>query len=64
MPSSGLLLIKSPNHRQQAQRRRLLAACAVVGLALASGLAGVLTASPPEAVGRLTTGPFSYFPSE
>lgn len=62
----GLLqLAKTPNYRQRAARRRTVAVCAMLALALASGVIGILatpsrepTAEPPS------TGPFSYFPSE
>lgn len=62
---TGLVLIRTPNYRQQTQRRRLMVVCAIVGLALASGLIGSLTAPSPDAHLRAApTGPFSYFPSE
>jgi hypothetical protein len=57
-------LVKSPNLRQQAQRRRALAACGVLGLALASGAIGVIGHERSIALGKPHTGPFSYFPSE
>jgi len=57
-------LIKSPNHRQQAARRKLAVVAGVVALAIASGVIGSLTSANPVAVGEATTGPFSYFPSE
>jgi hypothetical protein len=60
----GLTLAKSPNARQQAGRRRLVVVGAVFGLALISGLIGVLTHSPSEVFTKATTGPFSYFPSQ
>jgi hypothetical protein len=60
---SGGVLVKSPNLRQQAQRRRALAVCGVLGLALASGAIGVI-GHRSEALGKPHTGPFSYFPSE
>lgn len=59
------VLVKSPNLRQQAARRRALAVCAVLTLAIASGVIGALSPpAPTEEVGRPQTGPFSYFPSE
>jgi hypothetical protein len=72
MPSSfavrtGLLrLKKTPNARQRAQQRRLMAICAMLALALASGVIGMLAtphepASPQPAT---QTGPFSYFPTQ
>ncbi|MDB5422710.1 MAG: hypothetical protein JWQ29_126 [Phenylobacterium sp.] len=60
----GLTLMKTPNLRQQAGRRRLAVACAMLALALASGVIGVLTHAPTEPSGKSTTGPFSYFPTE
>jgi nitrous oxide reductase len=69
MPSSfatcGPALARTPSYRQQAQRRRLLAVCAVVGLALASGLIGSLIqpAANPAAA-PVADGPFSYFPAQ
>jgi hypothetical protein len=57
----GLTLMKSPTARQEATRRRLAVACAMVGLALASGVIGTLTHTPSEAF-KSSTGPFSYIP--
>jgi hypothetical protein len=57
-------LLKSPNYRQQAARRRLMAACAVVALALAAGLIGTLSAHRDMAATNAATGPFSYFPHQ
>jgi len=59
---SGFVLAKSPNYRQQAARRRLMVICAVLGLALASGLVGTLTTSHHGEELARSTGPFSYFP--
>ena len=61
---TGLVLAKTPSVRQQAARRRLLVACAIAGLALASGLVGALTSPKTEAVAQASTGPFSYFPHQ
>jgi hypothetical protein len=58
----GPMLLKTPNYRQQAGRRRLAVAGGVVALALASAIAGALT--QPVSSPRTATGPFSYFPSE
>jgi hypothetical protein len=63
-PRSGAGLIKSPNVRQQAQRRRALTIGGLLALALASGVVGSLTHSRGEVLGKAHTGPFSYFPSE
>jgi hypothetical protein len=60
----GLTLTKSPNARHQAGRRRLAVVAAMFGLALVSGLIGILTHSPSEVFTKATTGPFSYFPSQ
>ena len=62
---SGLSLTRTPNHRQQAIRRRLALACAVVALALASGVIGSLVRPASEALpNHPATGPFSYFPAQ
>lgn len=58
-------LVKSPNLRQQAARRRTLAVCGVLGLAIASGVVGALVPHDgAQTLGKPHTGPFSYFPSE
>jgi len=59
---SGFVLAKSPSYRQQATRRRMMVICAVLALALASGLVGTLTASHHDEELARSTGPFSYFP--
>lgn len=59
----GLKLARTPSARDEARRRRLLVVCAIAGLALASGVFGVV-AAPPQAAEPAATGPFSYFPSE
>jgi hypothetical protein len=58
------ILKMSPNHRQQASRRRLAILCALVGLALASGMVGSLVHPASSLSSRPSTGPFSYIPSE
>ena len=59
------VLVKTANIRQQAARRRALAACGILGLAIASGVIGAISRpAPAEEVGRPQTGPFNYFPSE
>jgi len=68
MPSSfatrGPALTRTPSYRQQAQRRRLLVVCAIVGLALASGLIGSLIQPAAHPVTtQVAGGPFSYFPA-
>ena len=57
-PRDGFVLAKTPSARQQAARRRLMAICAILGLALASGVIGTLTAQPEHTAAA----PFSYFP--
>jgi hypothetical protein len=70
MPSSfvarsGLSLARTPSRRQQAVRRRLALLCALVALAIASGVVGSLVRpAPPVAPERVATGPFSYFPAQ
>ena len=61
--SSGLKLARTPSVREVAQRRRLAVLAAVVGLALVSGVVGVLTGPQAPADAAARTGPFSYFPS-
>ena len=63
---TGLQLAKSPNYRERALRRRVALACALLALALASGVIGSLTTpkADPVALQPTHTGPFSYFPSE
>lgn len=60
----GSMLMKTPTYRQQALRRRLTVVCAVLGLALASGVVGSLIHPASSLSSRPATGPFSYFPSE
>ena len=60
----GPILIKTPSWRQQAGRRRLAVVCAILALALASGLVGALFHPVHTPSSRPATGPFSYFPSE
>jgi hypothetical protein len=63
----GLTLAKSPNARQEASRRRWAIACAMVGLALVSGVIGTLTHESSESSdvsAKASTGPFSYFPTD
>ena len=62
---SGLSLSRTPSHRQQVSRRRLALLCALVGLALASGVIGSLVRPAAEALpNHPATGPFSYFPAQ
>jgi hypothetical protein len=61
---SGFVLVRTPSYRQQQRRRRAAAICAVLGLALASGLIGALGGAGHDPHARSPTGPFSYFPSE
>ena len=63
-PRGGFVLLKTPSYRQQVVRRRLLAICAILGLALASGLIGVFTAPVGVVSSQITTGPFSYVPHQ
>lgn len=61
---SGLPLARAPSLREQAQRRRMWAICAMLALAVGSGVIGALTTGRDERTAEATTGPFSYFPSE
>lgn len=63
-PRRGVVLVKSPNYRQQTARRRAAVVCGILALAAASGLVGAMSHRAPEPVGQAHTGPFSYFPSE
>lgn len=63
-PRGGFALSKTPNYRQQALRRRLMVVCAILGLALAAGVIGTLTAPKGQVVAQISTGPFSYFPHQ
>jgi hypothetical protein len=58
----GAALLKTPNARHQAGRRRVAVVGAILGLALASGLLGATI--HPDSSSRPATSPFSYFPSE
>ena len=57
----GAPLLKAPNYRERAHRRRVVALAAMLGLAMSSALIGALAARTDPAA---RTGPFSYFPSE
>jgi hypothetical protein len=59
----GPILMKTPSWRQQAGRRRLAVACAILALAVVSGLVGSLIHPVHALSSRPATGPFSYFPS-
>jgi len=59
-PRDHHVLVKSPNYRQQALRRRLAAAGGVLVIALVSAVIGVLSHRQGESVGEPRTGPFSY----
>jgi len=48
-PRGGLVIFEPPNRRQRLARRRTVAISAIVALALASGLAGVLSGAHPTA---------------
>lgn len=61
---STSILMKTPNYRRQAERRRLTVVCAILALALASGLAGSLIHPAITLSSKPATGPFSYIPSE
>ena len=60
----GLSLMKTPNQRQQAGRRRMMVVATVLAMAVASGVIGSMTHTRSEVSGKAHTGPFSYFPSE
>jgi hypothetical protein len=55
--------MKTPSWRQQAGRRRLAVAGAILALALASGVLGALIRPVHTPSSGPATGPFSYFPS-
>ena len=54
------VLVKSPNYRQQAFRRRAIVVGGLLALALVSGVVGALSHRQGEALGEPKTGPFSY----
>jgi hypothetical protein len=61
----GVTLMRTPSHRQQVARRRLVVVAAVFGLALLSGVIGSLTARTDTIEpSRAYIGPSSYFPSQ
>jgi len=63
--SSRASLARTPSHRQQVGRRRLAALCAIVGLAIVSGVIGTLSRPHPKPIPvAAATGPFSYFPAQ
>ncbi len=62
---TGLSLTRTPSHRQQVGRRRLALACALVALAIASGVVGSLVRPAHKPLPQYAaTGPFSYFPTQ
>lgn len=63
-PRRGPMLMKTPTHRQQTVRRRLAVICAMLGVALASGLIGSLIHPASQVSSRPATGPFSYIPAQ
>ena len=60
----GHVLVKSPNLRQQAARRRAVVAGGVLAAALASGVVGFMTRDRAPALHEPQTGPFSYLASQ
>ena len=60
---TGLKLARSPSVRHQVMRRRLAVIGGLAALALASMVAGALTAHHGPGGPAAVTGPFSYFPS-
>jgi hypothetical protein len=62
--TTGLKLSRTPSVRDQVARRWTIMMATVVGLALAGGALGLVTA--PSGRGEPAAGaePFSYFPSE
>jgi hypothetical protein len=62
--TTGLKLIRSPNVRQQAARRRLAVLAAILAFAALSGAVGFMTAPRGSTEPGPRTGPFSYFPSQ
>lgn len=60
----GLPLLKSPNARQQANRRRIVVWSSVIALVAASSLIGAAAQHAPAAPHNATTGPFSYISTE
>jgi hypothetical protein len=56
----GAVLVKSPNARHQAARRRAIIVAGLLALAAGSAVIGALSRPHGEALGRPHTGPFSY----
>ena len=61
-PRSGYTLMKTPSHRQRSGRRLVLLVCAMLALAITTGVIGSLTGPSSAPHAKAATGPFSYFP--
>ena len=59
-PRDRHVLVKSPNYRHQALRRRIAAVCGVLVIALVSSIIGVLSHRHEAPLGEPQTRPFSY----
>ena len=58
---TGLRLARTPNHREQIARRRIIAIVAMLALAATSATIGALNASNTDEVRNTAqVGPFSY----
>ncbi len=58
-PGSGLVLLNTPTRRQRTMRRRWMALSVILGVALAGGLIGHMSATDTN-TGPTPAGPWSY----
>lgn len=61
-PNGGLVLFTTPSRRQRMVRRRWLALSVILGVALAGGIIGQMSASRGDAAHPIPPGPLSYLP--
>jgi hypothetical protein len=61
-PHGGLVLFATSSRRQRALRRRWLALSVILGVALAGGVIGQMSASRDDASRPVPPGPLSYLP--
>ncbi|HEX2801440.1 MAG TPA: hypothetical protein VHN73_05210 [Phenylobacterium sp.] len=54
--------MKTPNHRQRSGRRLVLLVCAMLAVAITTGVIGFLAGPSSAPHAKAATGPFSYFP--
>jgi hypothetical protein len=61
-PHGGLVLFTTPSRRQRSVRRRWLALSVILGVALAGGVIGQMSANRGDASRPVPPGPLSYLP--